>query len=286
MFYVLYYAWHLGGTWMLCHKLLPICGHVVLWISGHQSHFPRDCRGFRASELFFDPRRLATARQSGCHEVGAANVQASSLSCFKHRNKYIKLQFKSHSCHSILFPFAYKGARIVLQSILWHIFFSLRLQAGLRPLSQKLEGLQTRTRCRMRLSIHSLVCMCLMTVLALFPSLYPSSHFLEILHVCACLLAVVIAGYCNSLFDVCSCFSFGFSCFTFCEVSPLQAPSVLFLLFHCYVAPVFLCVCRLHASSVSPFPVLVAFFWCFLLLLFMCLWCVFPFCFICCASHS
>ena len=65
---------------MLYHSLLPICGHVVLWISGHQSHFPRDRGSFCASKLFFDPRRLATARQSGCHEVGAASVQASSLS--------------------------------------------------------------------------------------------------------------------------------------------------------------------------------------------------------------
>ena len=97
------------------------CQFVVMWSFGSQVIKAI----FQEIAVVFVPQNYSSTHEDLQLRASQAAmrwelqiVQASSLSCFKQRNTYIKLQFKSHSCHSILFPFAYKGARIVLQSIL------------------------------------------------------------------------------------------------------------------------------------------------------------------------
>ncbi len=306
-------ARYLGGTWMLYHSLLPICGHVVLWISGHQSHFPRDRGSFCASKLFFDPRRLATARQSGCHEVGAASVQASSLSCFKQtktgesKDATLVHQVAIFTSHSMFIHLLISVREMFFSGFFDAFFFHW----GSRQASNRCHGNWRDSRPGPnvewgRPSIPLGACvwwkywLCFLCILLPRFYGYISSN---ILHVCACLLAVVVAGwlgllglgpaaitceqcvqapgfcvtctvaacywagYCNSVFDFCSCFSSGLSCFSFfVRFLPLPALSVLSCL--CFFFVVFLysylfvdCI-WLYASSVSPVPI--AFFWCFL----------------------
>ena len=285
-------ARYLGGTWMLYHSLLPICGHVVLWISGHQSHFPRDRGSFCASKLFFDPRRLATARQSGCHEVGAASVQASSLSCFKQtktgesKDATLVHQVAIFTSHSMFIHLLISVREMFFSGFFDAFFFHW----GSRQASNRCHGNWRDSRPGPnvewgRPSIPLGACvwwkywLCFLCILLPRFYGYISSN---ILHVCACLLAVVVAGwlgllglgpaaitceqcvqapgfcvtctvaacywagYCNSVFDFCSCFSSGLSCFSFfVRFLPLPALSVLSLLF-LWCVPVFLSVCRLY----------------------------------------